>query len=111
MELLRRETERTAGIRPRPRQLPKPEQEPERPWRVLLHNDDVTPMEYVTKLLHDFFGLGWAKATLVMLRAHMTGLAQVAVLPRNEAREKVAIAQARARGDGWPLRLSCEPLG
>jgi len=110
VELLRREPGRVAGIRYRPTPKPEEEAERQRPWRVLLHNDDVTPMEYVTQLLHRQFGLSWARAALVMLKAHVSGLAQVCVLPRDEARERIAVAHARARGDGWPLRFSAEPL-
>ena len=92
--------------------LRSPEEEAERtrPWRVVVHNDDYTPAEYVTRILHEVFRLGWPRATLVMVRAHVSGQAQVAVLPKDEASRRVATAHARARGDGWPLRFSQEPL-
>jgi ATP-dependent Clp protease adaptor protein ClpS len=89
----------------------EPEEKKDEPWRVLLHNDDYTPMEYVTTVLHDVFKIGWMRATWVMLKAHRGGTAEVAVLPRHEAESRVRVAMARARGDGWPLRLSCEPTG
>jgi ATP-dependent Clp protease adapter protein ClpS len=44
-----------------------------------------------------------------MLRAHVVGHAGVGVYPRAEAEQKVAATMERARGDGWPLRLSVEP--
>ena len=107
MELLRAGEEKLAP----PRLLPDAEDEVDRtrPWRVMLHNDDYTPMEYVTQLLHNVFKLGWAKSVLVMARAHASGSAVVAVLPKEEATERIAVAHARARGDGWPLRFSQEP--
>lgn len=108
MELLRSGAEQPAA----PRLRPDPDQEAERrpPWRVIVHNDDYTPMEYVTRVLHDVFRLGWARSALVTFRAHASGTAEVAILPRDEARDRVAGAHARARADGWPLRFSHEPL-
>lgn len=79
------------------------------PWRVLLHNDDYTPAEYVVKLLHDVFRLGWWKAASTMVKAHALGIAEVGRFPKDEAERLIAIAHDRARGDGWPLRLSAEP--
>lgn len=108
MELLRAGDEKLAP--PRLRADPEEDSERDRPWRVVLHNDDFTPMEYVTKVLHDVFELGWAKSVLVMARAHTSGRAEVAVLPKDEAGTRIASAHARARADGWPLRFSLEPL-
>ena len=86
-----------------------PEEEVRKPWRVLLHNDDVTPAEYVVKVLEEVFGLGTLKATWVMLRAHVTGVAVVGLYEPEEARRRVELAHSRARSDSWPLHLSCEP--
>lgn len=79
------------------------------PWRVWLHNDDYTPMEYVVAVLREVFRLGFWKATVTMLKAHAAGVALVGRFPAEEAERLVAAAHARARGDGWPLRLSAEP--
>ena len=76
------------------------------PVEVRLHNDDYTPAEYVVAILGDVFKLGFAKATWVMLRAHLTGEAVIGVYPRKVAEKRVATAEGRARRDGWPLRLS-----
>jgi ATP-dependent Clp protease adaptor protein ClpS len=86
-----------------------PEDQSQKPWRVLLHNDPVTPMEYVVRILEDGFGLGWFQATRVMLTAHLMGRALVGVYAREEARGRVDAAHDRARVDSWPLRFSCEP--
>lgn len=108
MELLRAGAEKTAP----PRLLPDPEAKAERtrPCRVVLHNDDYTPAEYVTRILHEVFRLSWARSAFVMVRAHVSGRAEVAILPPDEASQRVATAHARARADGWPLRFSREPL-
>lgn len=88
-----------------------PESQPERqePWRVWLHNDDYTPMEYVIGVLREVFRLGWWKATTTMLKAHALGVALVGRFPQKEAESLVTSAHARARADGWPMRLSAEP--
>lgn len=80
----------------------------ERPVRVLLLNDDFTPADYVVKVLEQEFGLGSAKATWIMLKAHVTGRAVVGHYPREEAEAKAQAAQQRAREDGWPLQFSIE---
>lgn len=86
-------------------------EKPEPPCRVLLHNDDVTPIEYVPGLLRRVFGIGRARALWLTLRAHAAGYARVTVEPCAQARTHVARAIALARGDGHPhLRMSAEPL-
>ena len=79
-----------------------------KPVEVRVHNDDYTPAEYVVRILEEVFKLGVWKATYVMMRAHLTGQATVGVYPRAKAEKLVATAEERARGDGWPLRLSIE---
>lgn len=81
----------------------------EEPWRVWLHNDDRTPMEYVVSILHELFDTSWWKATRMMLTAHIWGQAMVGHYPKDEAKKRVEAAHVRARSDGWPLRLSAEP--
>jgi ATP-dependent Clp protease adaptor protein ClpS len=81
----------------------------DQPWRVLLHNDDYTPAEYVVAVLREVFRLGWWKAATTMVKAHALGIAEVGSFPKEEADRLIAIAHSRARGDGWPLRFSAEP--
>ncbi|MCP5100214.1 MAG: ATP-dependent Clp protease adaptor ClpS, partial [Chloroflexi bacterium] len=50
----------------------------EPPFRVLIHNDDVTPMEFVVMVLTRIFQLTLPEAEQVMLIAHFTGIAHVA---------------------------------
>ena len=79
-----------------------------RPAEVWVHNDDVTPADYVVRVLQEVFALGWWKANWIMMKAHATGDALVGVYPRAEAEAKVAATEHKARGDGWPLRLSVQ---
>lgn len=77
-------------------------------WYVLVHNDDVTPFEYVIKILLQVFLLSEEIAEHVAQTAHTEGQAVVVVRPRNEAERLVKVARARARLDGYPLTFSME---
>lgn len=81
----------------------------EKPYRVIIENDDVTPMEFVVLVLRVFFGLGFEKAMAVMLTAHNEGRAHVATLPFEEAQERVYNAHHAAREEGYPLTFYLEP--
>jgi ATP-dependent Clp protease adaptor protein ClpS len=81
----------------------------ERLHRVLVHNDDVTPYDFVMVVLVRFFNLPAVEAERVTWTAHNTGIALVAVLPLSEARKRVGRAQFAAGLEGFPLRFSIEP--
>lgn len=81
----------------------------ERPFRVIIHNDDVTPMDFVIAALVTFFELTTDKAVDIMLVAHNNGQALVAVLPYEEAHRRVYAAQSAARDYGYPLAFTLEP--
>lgn len=78
-------------------------------WYVIIHNDDVTPFEYVIKLLLQLFLLSEEIAEHIANTAHSEGQAVVVVRPRNEAERLVKVARTRARLDGYPLTFSLEP--
>jgi ATP-dependent Clp protease adaptor protein ClpS len=81
----------------------------ERRWYVLVHNDDVTPFEYVIRILTGLFLLSEEMAEHVAQTAHTEGKAVAVVRPRAEAERLVKVARARARLDGYPLTFSIEP--
>jgi ATP-dependent Clp protease adaptor protein ClpS len=85
------------------------DEELEKPYRVIIENDDVTPMEFVVVVLRYFFGLTIEKASEVMLEAHYNGRALVAVMPFQEAQERVYEAHSAAREAGYPLSFYLEP--
>jgi len=87
------------------------EQEPaeEPPYRVLIHNDDVTPFDFVIAILIRVFALTPVIAEHVTYQAHTNGLALVAVLPKTEAERRVGKAHFAARLEGFPLTFSTEP--
>lgn len=87
------------------------EQEPaeEPPYRVLVHNDDVTPFDFVIVILMRIFELTPVIAEHVTYLAHTNGLALVTVLPKPEAERRVGKAHFAARIEGFPLAFSIEP--
>jgi len=90
-------------------ELPVAETEPEPPYRVLIHNDDVTPFDFVMAVLRAVFFLSGRDALAVTTRAHVTGIAYVMTLPYEEAKYRVGKAHTLARAAGYPLTFSIEP--
>ena len=77
-------------------------------FRVLVHNDDVTPMDFVVQILTSIFFLGQPNALEVMLVAHFRGMAYVQTLPKTEAERRVNKAHFAAGLEGYPLHFSIE---
>jgi len=82
-----------------------------RRYKVLLHNDDYTTMEFVVHVLVEHFHKSPPEATHVMLQVHYKGVGVAGVYPRDVAETKVAEVTAEARAQGMPLRLSVEAEG
>jgi ATP-dependent Clp protease adaptor protein ClpS len=78
-------------------------------YRVLIHNDDLTPMDFVVAILAGVFHLGAKDASRVMLEAHTSGVAHVVTLALEEAEVRVEKAHGLARAKRWPLTFSYEP--
>jgi ATP-dependent Clp protease adaptor protein ClpS len=87
----------------------KEETELEPLYRVLIHNDDVTPMDFVVQILKTIFFQSNPKAYEIMLIAHITGLAYVQTLPKSEAEKRINRAHFAAGLEGYPLHFSMEP--
>ena len=81
----------------------------EQRWYVVVHNDDVTPFDYVLRILTGLFLLSDEMAEHVATTAHSEGKAVVVVRPRPEAERLVKVAQSRSRIDGFPLSFTIEP--
>ena len=78
-------------------------------YRVLIHNDDVTPMDFVIHVLQEIFKLSFFRAARIMLEAHAGGVAHVVTEPLERAEFHVDQARSLSRGRGWPLTFSIEP--
>lgn len=77
--------------------------------KVLIHNDDSTPMEFVIVILIRIFEITPVIAEHIMWTAHTDGLALVTVLPKTEAERRVGKAHFAARLEGFPLTFTIEP--
>jgi ATP-dependent Clp protease adaptor protein ClpS len=81
----------------------------DRPYNVIIENDDITPMEFVVMVLVVIFELSNERAFEVMLTAHNEGRAHVVTLPYEDARQRVYAAQSSAREANYPLSFYLEP--
>jgi ATP-dependent Clp protease adaptor protein ClpS len=94
---------------PRPVDVAKGQTAHEPLYRVIVHNDDLTPMEFVIQTLSSIFLMPEINAATIAYSAHLTGRAYVQTLPRPEARRRVNKAHFAARLKGYPLEFSMEP--
>lgn len=78
-------------------------------FRVLLHNDDYTTMEFVVEVLVKFFEKTTTEATRIMLQVHHAGHGVAGTYTRDEAETRVERVAAEARVQGYPLLLTVEP--
>jgi ATP-dependent Clp protease adaptor protein ClpS len=77
-------------------------------YKVLLLNDDYTPMEFVVHILERFFGLSHAQAFEIMLTVHKKGLAVVGVFSFEIAETKVSQVMDFSRRHQHPLQCTME---
>lgn len=77
-------------------------------YKVVLHNDDYTPMEFVVNLLEQLFGMTREKATQVMLHVHTRGKGVCGVFTREVAETKVAQVNEYSRQNQHPLLCAME---
>ena len=90
--------------------LTRPKSKVEKPplYKVMLLNDDYTPMEFVVYVLERFFGINTAQATDLMLVVHRKGLAVVGVYSYEVAETKVMQVMDYARKHEHPLQCIME---
>lgn len=82
--------------------------EPRR-YKVLIHNDDFTTMDFVVQVLREVFYLSDENAQALMLQVHHSGKAVVGIYTYDIAVSKAQKATNMARENGFPLRLTVEP--
>jgi len=79
-------------------------------YKVLLHNDDYTTMDFVVKVLMTVFHKSKAEAVQIMLNVHRKGIGVCGVYRAEIAETKVAMVHKMARREGFPLRCSMEEV-
>jgi ATP-dependent Clp protease adaptor protein ClpS len=77
-------------------------------YKVLLLNDDFTPMDFVVLVLQKFFSMNREQATQIMLKVHIEGRGVCGVFPRDVAATKVEQVAAFARDNQHPLACVME---
>lgn len=77
-------------------------------YKVILLNDDYTPMDFVIHILESFFGMGREQATQVMLEVHTRGVGVCGVFTRDVAETKVAQVNDSSRENQHPLKCTME---
>ena len=80
-----------------------------RRFRVVLHNDDYTTMDFVVLVLIRFFQKSETEANHIMLAVHHKGQGVAGVYTRDIAKTKAALVHAFAKEHEMPLRLTVEP--
>jgi ATP-dependent Clp protease adaptor protein ClpS len=86
----------------------KPKLKPPPMYKVLMMNDDYTPMDFVVHILEAFFSMDQEKATQVMLKVHTEGKAVCGVYTRDIAETKAAQVNQYARENEHPLLCEIE---
>ena len=77
-------------------------------FKVMLLNDDYTPMEFVVVVLQTFFSLSREQATQIMLKVHREGVGVCGVYPKDVAFTKVEQVDSFARQHQHPLQCVME---
>lgn len=83
--------------------------QPPRKYKVLMHNDDYTTMEFVVLVLQKYFNKNFDEAQTIMLEVHQRGYGVCGIYTYEVAESKVAKVIKYARENGHPLRCSTEP--
>jgi len=78
-------------------------------YKVLLHNDDYTPMHFVVMILETIFHKERPEAIKIMLKVHHQGIGVAGVYTREIGETKIDTVHRMAREQQFPLRCSLEP--
>lgn len=87
----------------------KPKLKPPAMYKVLMLNDDYTPMEFVVEVLQAFFNKSGEEATQIMLDVHNKGAAVCGIFTKDIAETKVAVVNDYARECQYPLLCEATP--
>ena len=77
-------------------------------FRVIMHNDDFTTMEFVVAILSDIFNKSIEEANKIMIEVHKNGKGIAGIYPYDIAISKASKAMAIAKEEGFPFKLTVE---
>ena len=100
--------EGTTGVVDAEEKVAQPKLKKPSMYKVLLLNDDYTPMEFVVQILEDFFSMSREKATQVMLAVHTTGSGVAGIFPLDIAETKSQQVNEYSRENQHPLMSKVE---
>lgn len=89
--------------------IKKTKLQPPRKYKVIMHNDDYTTMEFVVHVLQKYFLKTASEAQAIMLEVHTRGFGICGIFTYEVAESKVAKVTKYARENGHPLKCSTEP--
>ncbi len=99
------DTDTDLAVQEAPPDLARPKK-----YKVILHNDDYTTMEFVVDVLKRFFSKSQDEAMKIMLDVHEKGSGICGVYSHEIAETKIAQVHEHARASGYPLKCSMEPV-
>jgi|HigsolmetaAR203D_1030402.scaffolds.fasta_scaffold00716_27 Uncharacterized conserved protein len=79
-------------------------------YKVVLHNDDFTPFDFVVVVLTDIFDKDHSEAHDLALTVHNEERAVIGIYTKEIAETKVSLTRAAAKAHGHPLQLTVEPM-
>jgi ATP-dependent Clp protease adaptor protein ClpS len=79
-------------------------------FKVVMHNDDYTTMEFVVDTLVTIFNKNTQEANRIMIDVHKKGIGVAGIYPYDIAVTKVSTAMSRAKAEGFPFKLTIEEV-
>jgi ATP-dependent Clp protease adaptor protein ClpS len=79
-------------------------------YKVMLLNDDYTPMEFVVSTIQKFFSKSREQATQIMLKVHREGMGVCGIYPKDVAGTKVDLVTQHARAHQHPLQCTMDEI-
>ena len=77
-------------------------------WKILMHNDDYTTMEFVIQILVDIFNKNEKEAEKIMLDIHLNNIGLVGTYHKDIAFTKFELAKQMIKNSGFPLKITIE---
>ncbi len=102
--------ENTSSPELEPEDVVERELDEPRRYKVLMHNDDYTGMEFVVEVLMHIFHKNEAEANLIMMNIHKNGVGLCGIYTAEIAETKVSMVHSMAHSKGYPLKCTMEEV-